>query len=221
MDLPECDVFEDSLVLSYRENLELITKLVEEGPGYLDKFMDEQAKKDSVIARYIKSLRKKLQRQAESIREERRKGYMSKMKILKRRREAKLKQAEEEVLKLTDEQIALQDRLNEILESALLGDDFVKLVLDTPLDLEEEKEGFAKRLLAKIINMGNLREAAAYTISLIRINPCELVQVNVLAPAAELPEHTLIAECSDSTGTNSASSSPLFTNSERCSTMWV
>lgn len=152
MDLPECDVFEDSLVLSYRENLELITKLVEEGPGYLDKFVDEQAKKDSVIARYIKNLRKRLQRQAESIREETRKGYMSKMKILKRRREAKLKEAEEEVLKLTDEQIALQDRLNEILESALLGDEFVKLVLDTPLDLTEEKEGIGKRLLTKIIN---------------------------------------------------------------------
>ncbi|MEE9150484.1 MAG: VWA domain-containing protein [Thermoplasmata archaeon] len=150
--LPECDVFEDELVLSYKENIELITKLVEEGPGYLDRFMDEQVKKDSAIARYIKSLRKRLERQAHSIREERKKGYLRKMKILQKKRDAGLREATEEALKLTDEQRALQDRLNEILESALLGDDFVKLVIDTPLVIEEEKKGLTRRLLTRIIN---------------------------------------------------------------------
>jgi len=78
MILPECDVFDDSLVLSYKENIELITKLVEEGPEYLDRFVEQQEKKDSAIARYIKSLRKRLERQAKSIREERKKDTCKK-----------------------------------------------------------------------------------------------------------------------------------------------
>ena len=52
-------------------------------------------------------------------------------------------------------------------------------------------------------------------------SPWELVEVNVRAPTAAEPQHTLMAECSLSTGTNSASSSPSATSSERCSTMWV
>ena len=50
----------------------------------------------------------------------------------------------------TEEQKALQDRLNAVLESALLSDDFVKLVIDTPLDMGREKESFGKRLLRNI-----------------------------------------------------------------------
>lgn len=152
MILPECEIFDDSLVLSYRENIELITRLVEEGPDYLDRFVEEQEKKDSAIARYIKSLRKRLERQAEGIREERKKGFLQKMKFLQKKRETQLKEMQQEAFKLTEEQMALQDRLNKILESALLGDDFVKLVIDAPLVIEEKKEGFGKRLLTSIIN---------------------------------------------------------------------
>ncbi|UCE74572.1 MAG: VWA domain-containing protein [Methanomassiliicoccales archaeon] len=151
MILPDCDVFDDSLVLSYKENIELITKLIEEGPQYLDKFVDEQKKKDSAVAKYIRRLRKRLERQAESIRSERKKGYMQKLRALQKNREARMKQTQTEMLKLTDEQKLLQDRLNEILENALLGDDFVKLVIDSPLDLEEEEQGLMKRILAGII----------------------------------------------------------------------
>ncbi len=152
MELPECDVFEDTLVLNYKENIELITKLVEKGPEYIDRFVEEQEKKDSAIARYIKSLRKRLEKQAERIREERRKGYMRKMKALERKKAAQVKALESEAVVLTEEQKTLQDRLNAVLESALLSDDFVKLVIDTPLDMGREKEGFGKRLLRNIIN---------------------------------------------------------------------
>jgi len=152
MYLPECDVFEEDLVLGYKENIELITRLIEEGPGYIDKFVEEQTKKDSAVARYIKSLRKRLERQAESIREQRKKGFMSKLKSLKKKREAQLKEVQKEAIKLTEEQQALQDRLNEILENALLADDFVKLVIDAPLIIEEKKVGLGKKIMIKIIN---------------------------------------------------------------------
>jgi len=74
------------------------------------------------------------------------------MKFLQKKREVGLKETQQEVLKLSDEQMALQDRLNEILESALLGDDFVKLVIDAPLVIEERKEGIGRRLFTSIIN---------------------------------------------------------------------
>ena len=152
MILPECDVFDDNLVLSYHENIELITKLVEEGPEYLDRFVEDQEKKDSTIARYIKSLRKRLEKQAEKIREERKRGYLKKMKVLQKKRETHIKEAHDEAIQLSEEQMALQDRLNMILENALLGDDFVKLVIDTPLVIEEEEVSFGRRILTKIIN---------------------------------------------------------------------
>ena len=74
---------------------------------------------------------------------------------------------------------------------------------------------------ARIMTMGSRRLAAMNTISFMRASPCELVQVKVRAPTATEPQQTLIAECSDSTGMNSASSSPSATSSARCSTMWV
>lgn len=152
MELPECDVFEDDLVLSYKENIKLIKKLVEEGPSAIDRFVSEQQKKDSTISKYIKSLRKRLERQAAKIREERRSGYMQKLRALQRKRETQVKEVQKEAITLTDEQQALQDRLNEILENALLGDDFVQLVIDSPLVVEEEEKGVGRRILAKIIN---------------------------------------------------------------------
>jgi Mg-chelatase subunit ChlD len=152
MELPECEVFEDDLVLSYKENIELITKLVEEGPSAIDRFVSEQRKKDSTISKYIKGLRKRLERQAAKIRQERRSGYMQKLRALQKRQETRVQEVQKEAITLTDEQQALQDRLNEILQNALLGDDFVQLVIDSPLVVEEEEKGAGRRILAKIIN---------------------------------------------------------------------
>ncbi|UCG69276.1 MAG: VWA domain-containing protein [Thermoplasmata archaeon] len=152
MELPDCDVFEDDLVLSYKENIELVTKLIEEGPEYIDKFVKEQTKKDSAIARYIKNLRSRLEKQAEKIKAERQKGYLSKLKAVHKKRDTQINGAIKEGLRLTEEQMALQARLNELLESALLGDDFVKLVIDAPLVIEEEEVGLGRRILTKIIN---------------------------------------------------------------------
>jgi Mg-chelatase subunit ChlD len=158
MSLPDCDVYEDDLVLSYQENIELITKLIEEGPGFIDSFVKEQEKKDSAIARYIKNLRKRLEKQAERIKSERQKGYLSKLKALHKKKETKIKEAEKEGLQLTEEQLALQARLDELLESALLGDDFVKLVIDAPLVIEEEEVGLGRRILTMIINFFKMIE---------------------------------------------------------------
>jgi Mg-chelatase subunit ChlD len=152
MELPDCDIFQDVLVLSYRENLELITKLVEEGPQYLDKFVKEQSKKDSAIAKYIKSFRQRLERQAAQIREKRKKVHMEKMRELEKKKAGKLQALEQETLKLTEEQKSLQRMLDEILASELLGDELVRLVIDTPLDMEGEKASLGKRILLKIIN---------------------------------------------------------------------
>jgi Mg-chelatase subunit ChlD len=147
MELPDCEIFEDDLVLSYKENIELITRLVEEGPSAIDSFVSEQQKKDSTISKYIKSLRKRLEKQAAKIREERRSGYMQKLRALQKRRETQVKEVQREAITLTEEQQALQDRLNEILESALLGDDFVRLVIDSPLVVEEEEKGIGKKII--------------------------------------------------------------------------
>ncbi len=51
--------------------------------------------------------------------------------------------------------------------------------------------------------------------------PWPAVVVKVLAPVAEEPSSTLRAECSLSTQTNSASSSPSAIFLESDSTMWV
>ncbi len=147
MELPNCDVIEDELILSYLENIELVTKLVEEGPEFLNRFVDEQTKKDSTIARYIKNLRRKLERQAERIRADRKKGYMRKMRDLVRKRDAEISSVQKETLELTEKQKDLQYKLDSILESTLLSDDFVRLVIDTPMNLEPEKVGFVKWLI--------------------------------------------------------------------------
>lgn len=151
MELPDCDVFEDDLILSYKENIELITKLVEEGPDYLDKFILEQSKKEGTVAKYIKRLRSRLEKQAARIKAERKKGYLEKMKVLEKNKEAQKKVLASEVMHLSKEQKALQDMLDEIFAGELLADNFVKMIIDAPLELEEEKEGIGNRVLSKII----------------------------------------------------------------------
>jgi Mg-chelatase subunit ChlD len=151
MDLPDCEAFEADLVLDYKENIELITKLVEEGPQYLDKFIEEQERRDGAVAKYIKGLRKRLEKQAAAIREKRKKGFKTKMKAIESKREAQRKSLSQEALSLSKEQKTLQDLLDEILEGDLLSDNLVKLIIDAPLDLGEEKESLGKRILVKII----------------------------------------------------------------------
>src|SRR3972149_4580659 len=75
--------------------------------------------------------------------------------------------------------------------------------------------------LATTMTMGSLMGAVTYTTSFIRARPWDAVAVKVRAPTAAAPRQALMAECSDSTGMYSASSSPLATSSARCSTMWV
>ncbi|UCF08581.1 MAG: VWA domain-containing protein [Thermoplasmata archaeon] len=156
MELPDCeDIADDHLVFSYHDDIELVRQLVEKGPEYIDSFIERQAKKDSSVARYIKQLRKRLERQAERIRAQRRKSFMGKMKSLESEKVAKTREIERELASLTDEQRALQDRLNEILESEFLSDDFVRLVIDTPLDLRsKEKKGILKRITDFFIMIG-------------------------------------------------------------------
>jgi len=83
------------------------------------------------------------------------------------------------------------------------------------------KIGAERALLTTAKTIGSLRPLAIYKISTINAKPCEEVAVNALAPAAAAPTHALIAECSDSTGTNSVCTSPLATNSEYFSTIIV
>jgi hypothetical protein len=75
--------------------------------------------------------------------------------------------------------------------------------------------------LATAITMGSRIAGAMNSISCIRARPWDAELVKVRAPAAEEPMQALMALCSDSTGTNSASRWPSATNSDRCSTMWV
>jgi hypothetical protein len=75
--------------------------------------------------------------------------------------------------------------------------------------------------LATAMTMGSLSAEAMNRISCIRARPWEEVAVKVRAPTAAVPQQTDMAECSLSTGTNSASRSPLATSSDRCSTTWV
>ena len=75
--------------------------------------------------------------------------------------------------------------------------------------------------LATTITMGSRRLAAMNRISCMSARPWLAVAVKVRAPAAAVPQQVLMAACSDSTGMNSASSSPSATISERCSTTWV
>ena len=58
------------------------------------------------------------------------------------------------------------------------------------------------------ITIGRRLDAATYSSSHINARPAEEVAVIARAPAADAPMHVDIAECSDSTGTNSVSTSP-------------
>jgi Mg-chelatase subunit ChlD len=157
MELPDCeDIDEDYLVFGYYDQIELVEKLVEKGPEYIDQFIAEQAKKDSAVAGYIKSLRRRLERQAGRIRAQRLKKYQGRMKKLEDEKKAKARQMEKELVSLTEEQKALQDRLNDILASELLSDDFVNLIIDTPLDMKREKEGILTRILWFFIRIGRV-----------------------------------------------------------------
>jgi len=81
--------------------------------------------------------------------------------------------------------------------------------------------GALSALLATAITIGILMDAAMYNISHIRASPAEAVAVAVLAPAAAAPMHSVMAECSLSEQTNSVSTSPFATYSEKSSTMIV
>src|SRR4030042_114132 len=76
-------------------------------------------------------------------------------------------------------------------------------------------KGAERARLATAIMIGSRMGAATYTTSFIKARPWLAVAVKVRAPAAAEPRQALIAECSDSTGMYSASSSPLATSSAR------
>ena len=71
------------------------------------------------------------------------------------------------------------------------------------------------------ITMGRRMALAMNKSSFINASPWALVEVKVRAPTAEVPIQTDMAECSDSTGINSASTCPSATSSDKCSTIWV
>src|SRR4030042_1604775 len=79
--------------------------------------------------------------------------------------------------------------------------------------------GADSALLATTITTGSLMADATYNTSCISSSPCPAVAVKVLAPTADAPRQALMAECSDSTGTYSASSSPSATSSASPSTI--
>src|SRR4030042_1771956 len=81
--------------------------------------------------------------------------------------------------------------------------------------------GADSALLATTITTGSLMADATYNTSCISSSPCPAVAVKVLAPTADAPRQALMAECSDSTGTYSAFSSPLATSSASDSTICV
>jgi Mg-chelatase subunit ChlD len=151
MELPDCEIFEDDLVLNYQENIDLITNLVEEGPEYLDKFFLEQSKKEGNIARYIKKLRKRLEKQAAKIKEDRRAVYDKKIKTLEKKSAVLNKEITQEVMQLSKEQMAFQNLLDDIFSGELLADNLVKMVINAPFELEEEKMSLWKRILSKIV----------------------------------------------------------------------
>ena len=68
---------------------------------------------------------------------------------------------------------------------------------------------------------GSLPPEAQWRSSCIRASPCDEVAVKVRAPASEAPRLAAMAECSDSTLMNLASSVLSAHISERSSTTWV
>lgn len=155
MELPDCeDIMDEHLVFSYQDSIALVQQLVEKGPDYIDTFIEEQARKDSSVARYIKRLRERLKRQASRIRAQRQKRYSGRLNALEQEKEKTIRKMDRELVSLTEEQRALQDRLDEILASEILTDEFVKLVIDTPLDLRREKDSIWIRMVAFFIRIG-------------------------------------------------------------------
>ncbi len=78
--------------------------------------------------------------------------------------------------------------------------------------------GAAIARFATHITMGSRAPAAHQTCSVMYASPLALVAVKTRAPTVEALMQTVSAECSDSTVTNSAGSSPDSTHAESCST---
>ena len=72
-------------------------------------------------------------------------------------------------------------------------------------------DGTREARFTVVMTMGSRMDAAMKSISHIRAKPAELVAVMVRAPAAAEPMQALMAECSDSTVTNSALTTPSAT----------
>jgi hypothetical protein len=81
--------------------------------------------------------------------------------------------------------------------------------------------GAESALLATAITIGHLKPDATYMISCIKARPWLEVEVKTRAPQSDAPMQALNAECSDSTGTNAASTCPDATYSLSLSTMMV
>src|SRR5450759_3301579 len=79
-------------------------------------------------------------------------------------------------------------------------------------------QGAASARLAMHITSGSRAPAAHHTCSVMYASPLALVAVNVRAPTVDAAMHTVSAECSLSTVTNSAGSSPDSTQADSCST---
>ena len=75
--------------------------------------------------------------------------------------------------------------------------------------------------LTSAMTIGRRPPAAQCSSSCIRARPCDEVAVKARAPAAEAPMQAAMAECSDSTLMNRASSVPSAHISESSSTTWV
>ncbi len=149
MELPSCeDIDYESFSLSYSERRELITRLLEEGPSAIEGYIKEQEDKDKEIARYIKKIRKLLERQAAKIRESRTKKYLKKMKALEKKRHETLKTISSQEISITREQEILQAQLDEILADALLTEDMVQKILEAELEPEREPSSLRKVLRA-------------------------------------------------------------------------
>lgn len=147
MELPSCeDIDYESFSLSYSEKRELITRLLEEGPSAIEGYIKEQEDKDKEIARYIKKIRKLLEKQAARIRESRTKKYLKKMKALEKKKDDVLKTISSQEVSISKEQEILQARLDEILAEALLTEDMVQKILDVELEPEKEPSSLRKAL---------------------------------------------------------------------------
>ncbi|MBI4392663.1 MAG: hypothetical protein HY556_02550 [Euryarchaeota archaeon] len=149
--IPDCLSWEDAFHLTSEERLELVRRLAEEGPGAIDRFLEERKEQGGLGAHF-----EDVKRRMEAFAAERRRRLLEEFEERRKRAEA---ESGQKLVTVSEAKKSAEERLRELLASrdaelrgALLGGDLVRLTLSASPG-EERKRGPIDVLLGFILGI--------------------------------------------------------------------